>query len=446
MITGKNQSLQSPSFGGEPQLKPTDLRGILKYIPRFRDQIFVVALDGAVIADDNLANLLVDIAVLRSLKIKVVLVHGISAQLSELAEARGVPLSNADGTQVTDSATLDLAVRASSRVSHLILEGLTQTGLKCAITNAVRALPVGVIKGVDQQFTGKVARVDRDTLKHLFAADIVPIIQPIGFGPDGGTLRINSDLLATEVAKSLEATKVIFLSQREGLMIDGELRRDIAVEELANLLSKHPSGIPAEARSKAEHAVKAIQQGVPRVHLIDGRIYDGLLNEVFSSEGIGTLVYGNDYQQIRRAHRNDARFIHSLIRSAVERDELLYRDLGAVEERIDDFYVFEIDENIIAAATLQIDATNPAVAELGSLCVMPFHAKRGIGRKMVEYATIQAKAAGAAQLVALSTQSSTFFTTACGFTLADENALPPARRAAATSNGRNAKVLIKTLS
>ncbi len=142
-------------------IKPTDLRGILKYIPRFRDQIFVIALDGSSVADENFPNLLVDIAVLRSLTIRVVLVHGISVQLRELSDLRNVPISNADGTGVTDAATLDLAVRASSRVSHLILEGLTQNGLKCAITNAVRALPIGVLKGVDQQFTGKVDRVDK---------------------------------------------------------------------------------------------------------------------------------------------------------------------------------------------------------------------------------------------------------------------------------------------
>src|SRR5690606_2816180 len=215
---------------GATTIKPTDLRGILKYIPRFRDQIFVVALDGAVVADENLSNLLVDIAVLRSLTIKVVLVHGISVQLTELAELRHTPISNADGSGVTDAATLDLAVRASSRVSHSILEGLTQNGLKCAITNAIRALPIGIVKGVDQQFTGKVDRVDRDFLQHLINADIIPIIQPIGFGPEGHTLRINSDLLAAELAESLNATKILYLSHHPGLVINGELQRDIAVE------------------------------------------------------------------------------------------------------------------------------------------------------------------------------------------------------------------------
>ncbi len=436
-----SDSTASPAASA-PQLKPTDLRGILKYIPRFRNQIFVIAVDGAVIADDNFANLLVDIAVLRSLMIKVVLVHGISTQLEELSQSRQTPISNADGTGTTDRATLDLAVRASSRVSHLILEGLTQTDLKCAITNAVRSLPVGVIKGQDREFTGKVDRVDRETLHHLFAADIVPIIQPIGFGPDGGTLRINSDLLAVEVARSLDATKVIYLSRQPGLLIDGALQRDIAVERLAEIVKQRPDAIAPEVFSKTVHALQAVQGGVPRVHLVDGGIYDGLLNEIFSSEGVGSLIYGNDYQQIRRAVRSDARFIHSLIRSAVEREELIHRDLESIEHSIDDFYVFEIDENIVACLTLQLHGVH---AEIGSLCVMPFHHKRGIGRKMVEFACLRAKESGANEVFALSTQSTSFFTSSCGFSQADESVLPDERRTFAASNGRNAKVVNKVL-
>ena len=445
MTTGSASSDAAPVADIETNFKPTDLRGILKYIPRFRNQIFVISLDGAVIADDNLANLLVDIAVLRSLMIKVVLVHGISSQLTELAETRNVTISNADGTSVTDGPTLDLAVRASSRVSHLILEGLTQSGLKCAITNAVRALPVGVIKGEDRQFTGKVDRIDKETLEHLFAADIVPIIQPIGFAPDGSTLRINSDLLAVKVAAELGATKVIYLSQREGLHVDGIFRRDIAVEELSSVLEKFPEKIADDVRSKAEHAVRGVKSGIPRVHLIDGRIYDGLLNEVFSSDGVGTLIYGNDYQQIRAATHSDTRFVHSLIRSAIEREELLHRDLASIEEDIESFFVFEIDENIVACISLHVYPDHPDTAEIGSLCVMPFHHKRGIGSKMVEFATLQAKAKGASKLLALSTQSTTFFSRSCGFALADETELPHSRRSQAQNNGRNAKVLVKPL-
>ncbi len=442
-----NESLSvAPSLAATSNtLKPTDLRGILKYIPRFRDQIFVIALDGAVIADDNLSNLLVDIAVLRSLTIKVVLVHGISVQLQELSAMRDIPISNADGSGVTDGATLDLAVRASSRVSHLILEGLTQNGLKTAITNAIRALPIGILKGVDQQGTGKVDRVDRDFLQHLISADIIPIIQPIGFGPDGRTLRINSDLLAVEVAAALHATKVIYLSHQAGLTVDGELRRDIAVEALQKIVETRPEALAEATRSKALHAIKAVHAGIPRVHLVDGRIYDALLNEVFSSEGVGTLIYGNDYQQIRKATKRDVRFIYSLTRSAVKREELIARTQLSIEKNVDQFYVFEVDENIIACVTLYFYPDKPDLAEIGSLYVLPFHHKRGIGRKMVEFACLRAKERGASRVVALSTQSATFFSTACGFTETDKSVLPKDRLKLYEESGRNPKVLFRDL-
>ncbi len=445
MTSGSVPPSVNPAPASATTIKPSDLRGILKYIPRFRNQIFVIALDGAVIADDNLSNLLVDIAVLRSLSIKVVLVHGISVQLEELSDVRQIPISNADGTGTTDAKTLDLAVRASSRVSHLILEGLTQNNLKCAITNAVRSLPMGVIKGVDYQFTGKVDRIEKDTLDHLLSANITPIIQPIGFDPEGRTLRINSDLLAVKVATALDATKVLFLSNQPGLMINQVLQRDVAVDALRRVLSDSPEQIDPACLSKATHAVKAIEAGIPRVQMVDGRLYDSLLNEIFSSDGVGSLIYGNDYQQIRAATRNDVRFIHSLIRGAIKRDELLHRSLELIEENIDQFYVFEIDENIIACVTLRFYADCPDLAELGSLYVMPFHHKRGIGRKMVEFAALRARERGATRLVALSTQNPTFFISACGFEETDKNSLPAERLAVYESNGRNAKVLLRPL-
>ncbi|MFA5263404.1 MAG: amino-acid N-acetyltransferase, partial [Opitutaceae bacterium] len=236
MSTGSAPSAPSAS---DATIKPTDLRGILKYVPRFKDQIFIIALDGIVVSDENFQNLLVDIAVLRSLSIKVVLVHGIGQQIQELSKLRNVPITNFDGAGITDAATLDLAVRASARVSHLILEGLTQNSLKAAITNSVRALPIGIIKGVDLQNTAKVERIDKDLLGQLLAADVIPIISPIGFGPDGRSLRINSDLLAAELAEALQASKIIYLSEPPGLVIDGERKHEISVEALRAILSDH---------------------------------------------------------------------------------------------------------------------------------------------------------------------------------------------------------------
>ncbi len=446
MSNGPGQSTPPPaSTALATTIKPTDLRGILQYVPRFQGQIFVVAIDGSIVADENFSNLLVDLAVLRSLDIKLILVHGIGHQLLELSAMRSIPITNTDGTGVTDAATLDLAIRASSRVSHALVEGLTQNSLKCAVTNAVRALPLGIIKGLDQQFTGRVDRIDKDFLSGLIERDVVPVVSPIGFGADGKSLRVNSDLLAAELAESLHATKIIYLTPQPGLVIDGEVRREIAVDAVRKLLADRPEAFSDATRSKAVHAVKAIETGTPRVHIVDGRIFDGLLNEIFSNEGVGSLVYGNDYQQIRKARKSDVRLIYSLTRSAVRREELLHRTQQSIEKNIDQFFVFEIDENIIACVTLYFYPDKPGLAEVGSLYVMPFYHNRGIGKKMVDYATLVAKERGAKTVIALSTQSFGFFQNVLGFEEADKSVLPEARLKTYEESGRNAKVLVKHL-
>ncbi|HVU32125.1 MAG TPA: amino-acid N-acetyltransferase [Opitutaceae bacterium] len=444
MSNGNGQaSIPSGSAATATTIKPTDLRGILKYVPRFQGQIFVIAIDGSIVADDNFGNLLVDIAVLRSLGIKVVLVHGIGHQLQELSTARNIPITNADGTGVTDATTLDLAIRASSRVSHAVIEGLTQNSLKCAITNAVRAVPTGIIRGQDQQFTAKVDRIDKEFFTELISSQVVPVVSPIAFGPDGKSLRINSDLLAAELAEALQATKVIYLMPQAGLEIDGEVRREISVEILRKLIDESPERVTDATRSKAAHAIKAIETGTPRVHMLDGRIFDGLLNEIFSNEGVGTLVYGNDYQQIRKARKSDVRLIYNLTRSAVRREELIHRTQQAIEKNIDQFFVFEIDENIIACVTLYFYPDKPQMAEIGSLYVMPFYHNRGIGKKMVDFASMMAKERGATTVIALSTQSFGFFTNVCGFEETSKEILPEARLKSYEESGRNPKVLVK---
>ena len=135
-------------------MKPTDLRGILRYIPQFRRKTFVISVDGAVVADDNFANLLLDVAVLRSLNIQVVLAHGAAAQIAKLAAKRSVTPSNLDGAGVTDNDTFDLAVSAANRLTHEILEKLSAQDLRAAWCNCVTAHPLGIIDGVDHLHTG----------------------------------------------------------------------------------------------------------------------------------------------------------------------------------------------------------------------------------------------------------------------------------------------------
>ena len=426
-------------------IKPTDLRGILKYVPRFQGQTFVIALDGIIVADENFANILIDLAVLRSLGIKIIMVHGIGHQIEELSKTRKIPITDNQGTGVADAATLDLAIRASSRVTHLVIEGLTQNGLKAALTNAVRAAPLGIIKGVDHQFTGRVDRVDKEFLSQLIESQVVPVINPIGFDRDGRPLRINSDLLAAELAEALHATKIIYLTPHEGLELNGKLQHQIAAATLRTVLDTKPESINEPMRSTAAHAVKAVETGTPRIHLLDGRLLDGLLNEIFSNEGVGTLIHGNEYQQIRQATKRDVRAIYNLTRQAVKREELLYRTQQAIEKNIEQFSVFEIDENIIACVSLQLYPDKPKFAEVGSLYVMPFYHHRGVGKKMVDYACMVAKERGATSIIALSTQAYTFFTSVCSFEEAEKDILPESRLKAYDDSGRNSKVMTKKL-
>ena len=198
-------------------------------------------------------------------------------------------------------------------------------------------------------------------------------------------------------------------------------------------------------RSKAAHAVKAIGTGTPRIHLLDGRELDGLLAEIFSNEGVGTLIYGNEYQQIRQATKRDVRAIYNLTRSGMKREELRVRSQQAIEKNIDQFYVFEIDENLIACIALHLFPEKSAMAEIGSLYVMPFYHNRGIGQKMVEFACLQAKERGAKTVIALSTQAFSFFTSVCDFSEAEKDVLPESRLKTYDESGRNSKILVKKL-
>ena len=160
-------------------MKLTDLRGILQYIPQFREKTFVVAVDGDIVTDENFTNILLDIAVLRSLNIRVVLTHGAAAQIKAAAEQQGLQASNLDGTGVTDAATLQMALNAANRVMHEVLEGLSAHDLRAACPNAIIAHPLGIIQGVDHHFTGRVQRVDTELLQTLLDRGIIPVLPPL---------------------------------------------------------------------------------------------------------------------------------------------------------------------------------------------------------------------------------------------------------------------------
>jgi amino-acid N-acetyltransferase len=422
----------------------TDLREILRYVPRFRDRVFVIALDGAVVEDDNFANLLLDIALLRSLRIGVALVHGAGHQVRRLAAQSGLTPSNTDGAGVTDAATLQLALTAATRVSYAILEGLSATDLRGAVGNALVAHPAGILGGVDHQFTGRTERVDVPLLNALLEHDVVPVIPPLGCDGEGRTYRLNSDAVAVEVARSLRAVKLIYLSPAPGVLFGDRLLRHLSVEEADAILKKQRGSLAAGSVSKLEQAVRAARGGVERVHIIDGRVSEGLLAEVFSNEGIGTLVHANEYQAIRKAQKKDARAIHELIQGGMETDELMKRSRAEIERSIDDFFVFEVDRNPVACGAVHRYPAEKK-AEMACVYVDDRHGNHGIGAKLMAYAEAQARAAGAEVLFCLSTQAFNYFQQKGGFQLGSPDDLPPGRRDGYERSGRKSKVLVKRL-
>ena len=425
-------------------MKLTDLRGILQYIPQFREKTFVLAIDGAIVTDENFSTLLLDVAVLRSLSIRVVLVHGASAQIFALAQEQKVAASDFDGAGITDANTLKLALTAANRLTHEILEGLSANDLRAASTNVIIAHPMGIIGGVDHLFTGKVERVDTSLLQTLLAQDVIPVIPPLGFDGDGRTYRVNSDGVALAVAEALKAIKLIFITSSDGLIYNSLLIRQMLVAELEKLLQQHSANFAPELLSKAQHAAAACKSGVPRVHVINGKVDEGLLAEVFSNDGIGTLIYANEYQQIRPAKKKDIRAIQLLTKAAVESDELIRRSRAVIDKSLGDYFIFEIDKNPVACVALHVYPEQKK-GELACLYVSATNENQGIGRKLIQYVENKAREMGLSELLTLSTQAFTYFQSKGGFAEGTPDDLPPARREKYEQSGRNSKVLVKKL-
>ena len=306
------------------------------------------------------------------------------------------------------------------------------------------AHPLGIRHGVDHLFTGKVERVDSELFQTLLGQGIIPVVPPLGFDGDGRTYRVNSDHVAVAVAEALKATKLIFIATSDGLVQQGQLIRQMLAGDLDQILAQKKNDLAPEMLSKAIHAVAACQAGVQRVHIINGRVDEGLLAEVFSNEGIGTLIYANEYQQVRRALKKDVRSILLLTQGGVASDELVKRTRANIEKQLQDYYMFEIDKNPVACVALHVYPEQKK-GELACLYVSASHENQGIGRKLIQFVENKAREMGLSELMTLSTQAFTYFQSKGGFVEGTPDALPPGRREKYDQSGRNSKVLVKKL-
>jgi amino-acid N-acetyltransferase len=238
--------------------------------------------------------------------------------------------------------------------------------------------------------------------------------------------------------------KLIYLTTEAGVRGPRGVIRQMTVEEAEAFLKKHRAELAPGAVTKLGHAIRAGKEGVERIHIIDGREQEGLLGEVFSNEGIGTLVYANEYQSIRPAQKKDLRAVFNLIQQGVKAEELVRRTRADIEKQIGDFFVFEVDRNPVACIAL-FAYPEQNKAELASVFVDDRYANQGIGAKLIQYVENVARARGFAELFCLSTQAINYFVQKGGFRLGTPDDLPSTRRERYEANGRRSQVLVKPL-
>lgn len=425
-------------------IKASDLRGILEYVPIYRGQTFVIALDGAIIAGANFANVVTDIAVLRSLGINVALVHGIGRQLVEGARERGIAISDVHGENPVDDATLSLSRKISGFVAQAIADAFSVRDLRCVSANVVRATEVGIISGVNYLNAGKPEKIDFKAISDLLSLGMVPVLSPVAVNRRGRVFRLNSDALASEVADGLRATKLIYLTSSSSILADNPHPKAFPVEELRGIAENSPESIKPEFLSKCRCALKALDGAhTRRAHILDGGEFACLLTELFEKVGCGTMVYADEYQKIRRATPDDANAIYHISMVSARTQNLVYRPFEEIRENISSYFVYELDSSIIAIVSL-LDLGGGA-SELASLHVQPFYQGNDVGTRMAEFIEREARRAGFKRLFCLSTKSAPFFTDVCGFAEVAPEKLPKARFEKYVAGGRHSKVFVKDL-
>ncbi|MCU7849668.1 MAG: amino-acid N-acetyltransferase [Candidatus Thiodiazotropha sp. (ex Lucinoma kastoroae)] len=426
-------------------------RGSSPYIHAHRGCTFVIAFGGEAVADTCFANLIHDIALLHGLGIRLVLVHGARPQIEERLKTRGVKTQFINGLRVTDDAALTCVKEAAGSV-RVEIEALLSMGLanspmagvriRAASGNFVTAKPIGVRDSVDYCHTGEVRRIDAVGLEQRLEVGAIAIVPPLGYSPTGEVFNLSAADVAASVAIALGAEKLISLVEAKGLTDSrNRLIPNIVPKEVDALLSRRKQ-LPVDLQQHMRAAVSACRSGVKRIHLIGRKLDGALLKELFTRDGIGTLITAESYEETRTARIDDVGGLLSLIEPLETDGVLVRRSRELLETEIDGFTLMERDGMAIACAALY---TYPqeSMAELACVAVHPDYRGGDRGDRLLAQMESQARQQGIHQLFILTTQSAHWFRER-GFVQAELKNLPMRKRELYNYR-RNAKVFIKTL-
>lgn len=426
------------------------------YINAHRGRVFVVQIEGDAVEDPGFAGVVHDFALLESLGVRLVLVHGARPQIERRLTSRGLAPHRVGGRRVTPPEALEAVVEATGSVRVEIearlsmgLPNSPMAGAKLRVAggNFVTARPIGVRDGVDFQHTGEVRRVDVSAIRNRLDSDAIVLISPIGYSPTGEVFSLRAEEVATAVAVELRAAKLIFLVEGSGLAVaDGVTRGQLTLEEaktLHSLRRQDRAGAHGDdAGDLLAHAIHACRHGVARSHVLERRVDGALLLELFSRDGVGAMISADAYETTRRASIDHVGGVLALIQPLEEQGKLVRRSREKLETEIERFFVMERDGTVIACAAAY-PFPDESLVELACLAVHDAYRAGGRGDVLLAAIEEEARALGATRLFVLTTQAVHWFKER-GFEDATIESLPVERRHLYNYE-RNSKVLIKTL-
>lgn len=410
------------------------LRGAAPYINAHNGRICVVHIPGDVAASEALRPLIYDLAVAHSLGLKLILVLGARPQIDARLAERGVTTRFVSGHRLTDAVVLDCVQEAvghlRSEVEALLSTGLASTpmgGARIRVVsgNLVTARPVGVVEGVDLQYTGELRRLDTETIADHLGSGRIVMLSPLGYSPTGETFNLRSDALAVATARAMRADKLV-------LMLD----QAIAGGEIT-LSTAAPAADEATALG-----LEAVRQGVPRVHLLDANTNGALLRELYTRDGGGLMISAQAYDSLHQASIDDIGGLLALIEPLERRGIIVPRSREQLELEVECFTVMARDEAIIGCRAL-FPYPEHGCAELACIIVAPEYQHGGRASALLQHAERSAREKGLGRLFALTTQTEHWFVEH-GFRLGTLDELPPQKQAFYNYQ-RNSKVLIKDL-
>ena len=426
-------------------------RGSSPYIHAHRGRTFVICLGGEAVADAGFPNLIHDLSLLHGIGIRLVLVHGARPQIEERLKARGARMQYLNGLRVTDDAALT-CVKEAAGTARVEIEALLSMGLanspmagariRAASGNFVTAKPIGVRDGVDYRHTGEVRRVDAEGIRQRLDSGAIAIIPPIGYSPTGEVFNLSAADVAASVAISLGADKLISLVEGKGLIDSrGQLITNILPREVDALLARRKK-LPEDLSQHLRAAVSACRSGVKRTHLLNRQMDGVLLRELFTRDGVGTLITTEPYEETRTARIDDVGGLLELIKPLEEQGILVRRSRERLETEIEHFTLVERDGMAIACAALY-PYPKESMAELACVAVHPDYRDGGRGDRLLAHMETLALQRGLRGLFPLTTQTAHWFRER-GFVPTDPRALPMKRRQLYNYR-RNAKVFLKRL-